>query len=136
MSHLLFAYGTLKRGHRRHYVLQDQRSLGTAHTAPKYKIHQYGGYPALIPAEDGNKIYGELYEVSDSCIIEVDKIEGVSSGLFIRKNIELESYNLFSLPLYKESSLKLFSNAAFAYYFVDVERLSKLRDCGNNWTID
>lgn len=135
MSNLLFVYGTMKSGHKRNHFLQDQRFIGVANTTPIYKLYQYGGYPALISSENGSKIYGELYEVSDSCIMEVDKVEGVDSGLFARKNIELESYSLFSLPLYKESSSRLFSNNAFSYYFVDAERLSRLRDCGTNWTI-
>jgi gamma-glutamylcyclotransferase (GGCT)/AIG2-like uncharacterized protein YtfP len=136
MSNLLFVYGTLKRGHQRSSLLQDQRFIGVANTLPIYKIFQYRGYPALIPCDEGNRIYGELYEVSDSCIIDVDRVECVHEGLFVRKDIKIENYNLFSLPIHKESSLKLFSNIAFSYHFVDVERLSKLKDCGNNWTIN
>lgn len=136
MSNLLFIYGTLKRGHQRHHLLQDQRFIGVAHTSPNYNIYPYGGFPALVCVENGNRIYGELYEVTDSCIMEIDAVEGVNNGLFVRKDIVLEKYNLFSLPLYKESSLKLFSNSAFAYYFVDSKRLSRLRDCGNNWTVN
>lgn len=136
VSHLVFVYGTLKNGHHRNIALRDQHFIGTAVTKPIYRMYQHGGYPALISQNDGIHICGELYEVSDSCMINLDKIECVNEGLFTRKNIELESYNLFALPLYKASSDKLFLNLAFAYFFVDTERLSKSKDCGNNWTVN
>jgi gamma-glutamylcyclotransferase (GGCT)/AIG2-like uncharacterized protein YtfP len=63
MSHLIFVYGTLKSGHKRHHILQDQRFIGTANTPSLYKMYPYGGYPALVKEEQGVKIYGELYEV-------------------------------------------------------------------------
>lgn len=137
MSYLVFVYGTLKNGHRRHHVLQNERFIGVANTTPEYKIYPYGGYPALVKeSNDGIRIYGELYEVGDSCVIELDKIECVDNGLFVRKDVSIENFNLVNLPIYKNSSLKLFSNSAFAYFFVNVERLSKLKDCGNNWTLN
>jgi gamma-glutamylcyclotransferase (GGCT)/AIG2-like uncharacterized protein YtfP len=135
MTTPIFVYGTLKSGHSRNTLLKDQRYLGTASTIPKYKIYRYSSFPALVSDDDGKSIFGELYEVSDSCLVELDEVEGTKFGLFSRGTILLKETTFFSLPLYKRSSDMLMENSAIAYFFVNKEKLSALKDCGNNWTI-
>ena len=85
----LFVYGTLKRGKCRSPVLARQRYLGTAVTRPKYRLYDLGAYPGLVPHEDGRAIEGELWEVNDECLAQLDAIEGVPT-LFDRVTVELE----------------------------------------------
>ena len=137
MNHAIFVYGTLKSGHSRNSLLQSQRYLGTAVTLTQYKIYRYGSFPALIKTSPGVGVFGELYEVDDSCLITLDEVEGVRQGLFFRSNVELDQLNLCSLPLHKNSSDLLLTNrTALAYFFVDEEKLLSIKkDCGCNWTL-
>jgi len=135
MTSPIFVYGTLKSGHSRNALLKSQRYLGVAETIPKYKIYRYSSFPALVAEDDGKSILGEIYEVSDSCLVELDEVEGTKWGLFSRGVISLKSISFFSLPLYKRSSDMLIENSALAYFFVNKEKLLGLKDCGSNWTI-
>jgi len=137
MNHVIFVYGTLKNGHSRNSMLQGQRYLGTAVTTPHYKIYRYGSFPALIKVSPGVRVFGEIYEIDDSCLIGLDEVEGVRQGLFFRHNVSLERINLVSLPLHKSTSdLLLEEGCAAAYFFVDQEKLLAIKkDCGCNWVL-
>jgi gamma-glutamylaminecyclotransferase len=141
MKHLVFVYGTLKQGHTRHNAIREQRYLGIARTEPLYGMYQFGGYPCLvdeITAEQsgqtaGRSIYGELYEVDDACMAELDKIEGVSHGLFERKEIKLGEVTLSHLPTNDDVFRAIASKSAIGYHFK--KNLTGARDCGPLWTV-
>lgn len=101
MKHLLFTYGTLKKGHTRQKYLAGQRYIGTGVLKPTHRMVYLGGYPALTPVKDeeeGSKVHGELYEVEDSCMQEVDGVEGVKQNLFARLTVQLDSHCAAYLP--------------------------------------
>lgn len=135
----IFVYGTLKSGHSRNSLLQGQRYLGTALTTPDYRMYRYSSFPALIEATtpgSGVCILGEVYEVDDSCLVQLDDVEGVKYGLFYRGNLSLQSVNFVFPPLFKTSSDSIIvDKSATAYFFADKEKLLGLKDCGANWTI-
>lgn len=86
---ILFVYGTLKRGQRNHRLLADQLYRGDAASAPRYRIVDLGAYPGLVEnAEHGLSVTGELWEVSDCCLAELDDFEGVPD-LFDRRVIDV-----------------------------------------------
>lgn len=87
--HRVFVYGTLKRGFCRHRALSTQNFLGAATTVPSYRLFDLGSYPGLVQDNDGASIKGELYEVDDLCLAELDAIEGVDQGLYGRESVEL-----------------------------------------------
>lgn len=87
---VLFVYGTLKRGERNHRLLADQRFLGPATTAPRYRVIDLGPYPGLIrTGSAGLAVRGELFAVSECCLAELDDFEGVP-GPFVRELIEID----------------------------------------------
>jgi gamma-glutamylaminecyclotransferase len=89
MGTVLFVYGTLKRGERNHRLMADQRFLGPAVTAAKYRVIDLGPHPVLIPdAEHGLSVTGELWEVSDCALDELDEFEGIPDP-FDRRAIEI-----------------------------------------------
>jgi gamma-glutamylcyclotransferase (GGCT)/AIG2-like uncharacterized protein YtfP len=86
----LFVYGSLKRGEENHRFLVGQRFVGAARTARNYRMYELDGYPGMIrdggPAES---VTGELWEVTDACLAELDPFEGVHIGLYRREPIVL-----------------------------------------------
>lgn len=138
-KHLVFVYGTLKRGFSRSSALREQRYIGIARTEPKYGIFGYGGYPALVDealAEvsgivASKRIFGELYEVDDACMQELDKIEGTDKGLFERRDIALGEITMTSLPTDEAVWGGLTRKVAQAYFFK--KKLTGAGDCGPLW---
>lgn len=137
--HLMFIYGTLKRGFVRHHALREQRYIGIARTQPQYAMYGYGGYPALVDktlAEASGvhaegRIFGELYEVDDSCMMELDKIEGTDKGLFERRDIVLGEITMSGLPTDEHVWRSLSNKTAQAYFFK--RKLNGAADCGQLW---
>lgn len=125
MSVLLFVYGTLKSGYSRHHYLKEQRYLGVAKTTPEYGMYAYGGFPALLNkkmADDAKvaadkSVYGELYEVNDDCLIQLDLVEGVDDELFSRQLISLEEFNFVRLPLDQSTWQMIENKQAQGYLF-------------------
>jgi gamma-glutamylcyclotransferase (GGCT)/AIG2-like uncharacterized protein YtfP len=89
MNTPLFVYGTLKRGHCRHFALQGQEFLAEARTRPVYRMYNVGQYPALIRDDDGIAIEGEVWSVDEACIMLLDEVEGAADNWFRRGSVEL-----------------------------------------------
>jgi gamma-glutamylcyclotransferase (GGCT)/AIG2-like uncharacterized protein YtfP len=87
---VVFVYGTLKRGHERHFALAGQRFLGEARTLPRYRMVNLGSYPALIEGGAWG-IAGELWEVDAACLALLDEIEGVAESEYRRARVFLAS---------------------------------------------
>lgn len=85
---LLFVYGTLKRGERNHRLLADQRFVGPATVPAGYRLFDLGSHPGLVPHPDGGPVRGEVFEVSECCMGELDEFEEVPT-LFTRERVEL-----------------------------------------------
>lgn len=77
---VLFAYGTLMNGERRHDLLATRvrRAHGPAHIAGASLIH-IDWYPGLVLSDDG-AVHGELYELDeiDTALHELDSYEDFS----------------------------------------------------------
>lgn len=94
----IMVYGTLKNGFLRNNTLRSQRYLGITKTQPKYNLYSLGSYPGVTKNGE-TSITGELYEVDERCILELDNIEGTSSGLYERAWIDLKEIILSNLPV-------------------------------------
>ena len=74
----VFVYGTLMKGFGNHVLLKDARYLGTA------QLKGYGlycvtpHYPGIVP-QHGDLVKGEVYEVDNSMIKQLDTLEGEGS---------------------------------------------------------
>lgn len=90
VRHLLFVYGTLKRGAANHQWLAGQTYLGDARTAPGYRLFGLSGYPGMVPwPEDREGVAGEVWSVEDACLEQLDAFEGVSERLYRRERVPL-----------------------------------------------
>jgi hypothetical protein len=134
--HLVFVSGTLKNGHSRHSILEEQRYIGIAKTIGQYFMFKTISYPCLVESKDefaGKKIYGELYEVDTECLRVLDDIEGVEYNVFQRREIILDEITIVNLPLFNETLTKLYKKTAEAYFYQ--KDVSGCKEAGFFWPI-
>jgi len=101
----LFVYGTLKRGHRAHGLLEqhDAVFLGEALTRPCYHLYKVVWFPGMVIDELlVGGVRGELYEVTEECLRHMDCYEGVPD-LFRREEIALSDGSTAIAYIYVES---------------------------------
>lgn len=83
--HLVFVYGTLKRGCKNHRFLAGQSYVGTARTAPGFRLYHLGKYPGMIADQtDTEGVSGEVWSVDTATLARLDAFEGVPEGLYRR----------------------------------------------------
>ncbi|KAK9205182.1 hypothetical protein WN943_015449 [Citrus x changshan-huyou] len=96
-THLIFSYGTLKRGFPNHYLMQQLMDQNAAVFLGPYCTHE--SYPLVcgpynIPylinlPRSGNRVKGELYSVSTQGLARLDELEGTRFGHYERLPIRL-----------------------------------------------
>lgn len=87
MKHRVFVYGTLMRNRPNHrYFLREQEYLGQA-ILNDYGLYDLGAYPGVVP-ESGEKVLGEVYEIDDSTLKRLDRLEG-NGSLYSRKTVDV-----------------------------------------------
>jgi len=79
-THRVFVYGTLKRGHSNHTLLETSRFLGEAATLKTYWMITTGVFPIVLDAVPEGfapplAIAGEIYHVDDATLQELDRLE-------------------------------------------------------------
>lgn len=84
----VFVYGTLLSTNLRAHVLKTSRFL-QVDELQGYAMYHLGHYPG-IQEDPSEKIKGELYEVSDEILKELDRIEG-EGFLYKRVTVSLQS---------------------------------------------
>ena len=73
---LVFVYGTLKRGHGNHRLLEASRFVGEAVSASAcYAMHDCS-FPILVDEPLGGRVMGELYAVDRRTLRSLDMLEG------------------------------------------------------------
>src|SRR5438093_614153 len=86
----LFVYGTLRRGQANHHLLHGQQFLGTARTAPRYRLYDTGAYTCLVDAEtNGRAIEGELWQTDVRLLPVLDGLEEAPE-VFERRPVVVE----------------------------------------------
>jgi len=115
-GNLLFVYGTLKRGFCRAPLLAAEQFLCESVTQPCYRLLDCGEYPGLIESDLGMRIRGEIWRVGDECLEEIDRVEDVVGGLYVRQQIKLEAE---------------FNQRVLGYLY-NLDTVG-LRDCGESW---
>ncbi|CAJ1931152.1 unnamed protein product [Sphenostylis stenocarpa] len=108
-THLIFAYGTLKRGFPNHYLMEELMSQDDAVLVGSYSTEECyplvcgpHGIPYLINLPgSGHRVKGEVYAVSEGAVAVLDEFEGVSAGCYERlpvaaveggERVEAEAY--------------------------------------------
>ena len=77
--HKVFVFGTLKRGFPNHGEgMRGERYLGDCRTVERYPMVVAGRWfsPVMMPEPGvGERVSGELYEIGDAKLAELDRIE-------------------------------------------------------------
>jgi gamma-glutamylaminecyclotransferase len=76
-THLVFTYGTLKRGYGNHRLLTDARFVNHAMTYAPFHVVCVGFPVAFKSGPDMRRVIGEVYEVTDEQLARLDQLEGV-----------------------------------------------------------
>jgi gamma-glutamylaminecyclotransferase len=87
MTHRVFVYGSLKRGHWNNHLLGDHRAAFRGETVTVQRYHMLSGsvegsrrFPIILDddaAESVCPVSGEIYHVSDQCLALLDRLERV-----------------------------------------------------------
>lgn len=80
----VFVYGTLKRGHHNHHILERHGAKFVGERiVPGFKIDDYSGaFPVAWPDVKAN-LSGEVYEINTDCLDHLDYLE--SNGHMYRR---------------------------------------------------
>jgi gamma-glutamylcyclotransferase (GGCT)/AIG2-like uncharacterized protein YtfP len=87
MTHRVFVYGSLKRGHWNNRLLGDCHAAFSGETVTVQRYQMLSGsveggrrFPVILdddPAESVRPVSGEIYHVSDECLALLDRLERV-----------------------------------------------------------
>ncbi|RJX70657.1 gamma-glutamylcyclotransferase [Vibrio sinensis] len=101
MQHLVFVYGTLRKGESNHHHLSEQAQfLGHHETLPEFALYDLGAYPAVISGH--HSISGEVYLIDSHNLQVLDKLEDVPVE-YRREQIETP-FGLAWIYLYQDTS--------------------------------
>jgi gamma-glutamylcyclotransferase (GGCT)/AIG2-like uncharacterized protein YtfP len=90
-QHLIFVYGTLRRGCAGAMSIRFPTSKFVAEASVTGSLYDLGPYPGMILAESNSLVFGEVYEVDDETLNQLDEFEASSS--YLRKQVEVSLGN-------------------------------------------
>ena len=88
MTYKVFVYGTLKRGFGNNVLLKNSKFIGEAETVNRMTMLSLGGFPMVVGTYGTSTIKGEVYEVDDDTLRNLDSLEG-NPNFYMRKTINV-----------------------------------------------
>jgi gamma-glutamylcyclotransferase (GGCT)/AIG2-like uncharacterized protein YtfP len=86
-KHLVFVYGTLRRGSGRAMSIRFPKSRFVAEAKVSGSLFDLGAYPGFLLEDSNSLVVGEVYEVDDETLKELDDFE--SSSHYWRKQVKI-----------------------------------------------
>lgn len=86
-KHLVFVYGTLRRGGAGAMSIRFPDSTFIAEATVSGSLYDLGAYPGLLHNESNSLVIGEVYEVDDELLKKLDDFEASSN--YLRKQVEV-----------------------------------------------
>jgi gamma-glutamylcyclotransferase (GGCT)/AIG2-like uncharacterized protein YtfP len=86
--HLVFVYGTLRRGVAASMSVRFPGATFVADAEAGGSLYDLGAYPGLMLNGSGSTVVGEVYEVSDELLGELDEFEATSR--YRRRQVEVD----------------------------------------------
>ena len=86
-KHLIFVYGSLRDGSPRSMSRRFPESKFIADAKVNGSLYDLGPYPGLVLNETNSVVVGEVYEVDDKLLQQLDDFEASSN--YLRKQVEI-----------------------------------------------
>jgi gamma-glutamylcyclotransferase (GGCT)/AIG2-like uncharacterized protein YtfP len=86
-KHLVFVYGTLRRGSALSMSVRFPDSKFIAEATVTGSLYDLGAYPGLLLNQSNSLVFGEVYEVDDETLKRLDDFE--ASSYYWRKQVEI-----------------------------------------------
>ena len=86
-KHLVFVYGTLRRGGAGSMSIRFPNSKFIAEAKVTGSLYDLGAYPGMLLNESNSLVSGEVYEVDDEILKRLDDFEASSN--YLRKQVEI-----------------------------------------------
>jgi gamma-glutamylcyclotransferase (GGCT)/AIG2-like uncharacterized protein YtfP len=86
-KHFVFIYGTLRRGCAGSMLIRFPSSKFIAAAKVRGSLYDLGPYPGLRLDDSNSLVAGEVYEVDDDLLNELDQFEASSN--YVRKQVEI-----------------------------------------------
>lgn len=86
-KHLVFVYGTLRRGSTHAMSIRFPKSRFVAEAKVSGSLFDLGAYPGFLLDDSNSLVVGEVYEVDDETLKELDDFE--SSSHYWRKQVKI-----------------------------------------------
>jgi gamma-glutamylcyclotransferase (GGCT)/AIG2-like uncharacterized protein YtfP len=86
-KHLVFVYGTLRRGGAGAMSIRFPQAKFIAEAKVSGSLYDLGAYPGLLLNESSSLVIGEVYEVDDELLNELDAFEAASC--YRRQQVEI-----------------------------------------------
>jgi gamma-glutamylcyclotransferase (GGCT)/AIG2-like uncharacterized protein YtfP len=81
----LFVYGTLRKNGTNYWRLAGCKCLAEKVWLPGYALHDNFLYPYAVPSRTpGAGIVGEVYEIDEPTLAQLDRLEGLDGGHYRR----------------------------------------------------
>jgi gamma-glutamylcyclotransferase (GGCT)/AIG2-like uncharacterized protein YtfP len=92
-------------------------------------MYDYGHFPVMVVDMDGVNIHGELWEVNDFCLKQLDRLEGIPH-FYDRLPVELLA-SLRCTGRHRRPKAKVHNIKAETYIWQG--EVVGLEDCGHKW---
>jgi gamma-glutamylcyclotransferase (GGCT)/AIG2-like uncharacterized protein YtfP len=109
-KHLVFVYGTLRRGGAGAMSVRFPNAKFIAGAKVSGSLYDLGAYPGLLQNESNALVIGEVYEVDDELLNELDDFEASSN--YLRKQVETSLGNHKSICWTYEPNPEFYSPRA------------------------
>ena len=80
-EHLIFIYGSLRRGCARSMAMRFPSAKFIGEAEARGSLYDLGEYPGLVLSESDSPVVGEVYEVDDETLKQLDEFEASSNYL-------------------------------------------------------
>jgi gamma-glutamylcyclotransferase (GGCT)/AIG2-like uncharacterized protein YtfP len=86
-KHLIFVYGSLRRGCAGAMSIRFPDSKFIAEAKVSGSLYDLGAYPGLLLNESNSPVTGEVYEIDDELLMKLDEFE--ASTNYCRRQVEI-----------------------------------------------
>jgi gamma-glutamylcyclotransferase (GGCT)/AIG2-like uncharacterized protein YtfP len=84
----IFVYGSLKKGFSRHDLIEGSTLICRTRTKDHFAMVDLHHFPGVIKEQSVSPIYGEVYDITDNLLDDLDDYEG---DWYCREQVKLEA---------------------------------------------